>query len=40
VLDGKLRTDVIPDEKEVLEALATLESTGQVQVIERRYVLA
>jgi ribonuclease D len=40
VLDGKLGTDVIPDEKEVLEALATLESTGQVQVIERRYVLA
>ena len=40
VLDGKLGTDIIPDEKEVQEALATLESTGQVQVIERRYVLA
>lgn len=40
VLDRRVGTDVIPDEKEVLEALATLESTGQVQVIERRYVLA
>lgn len=39
VLDGKLGTDVIPDEKEVLEALASLESAGQVQIIERRYVL-
>ncbi|MBS1808667.1 MAG: hypothetical protein JST84_10790 [Acidobacteria bacterium] len=39
VLDSKLGTDVIPDKKEVLAALATLESQGQVQVIERRYVL-
>lgn len=39
ILDTKLGTEVIPDEKEVLEALASLESTGQVQIIERRYVL-
>ena len=39
VLDGKMG-EVIPDEKEVLEALALLESTGQIQVIERRYVAA
>ncbi len=37
VLDGWLG-DGIPDEKEVLETLASLESAGQIQMVERRYV--